>query len=1063
MNIADIERILDGEWVIPYSKEKEPIIEHATIYSNDIRSNTLYIAMDHDTWAIGSGNKGSIYDNWTDTHTKIPRYKKNVSALIVQKKIEELSDIPQFATKNTYDALISLSKNQRKNFKGQLIAVTGTVGKSSTQGFLKRLLSTDATVATNDKNNNSRTGIRNGFLNLDDNDYAVSEVAISSLWHGKEGISNEIYPDIAVITQIGVGQAGTSAEKTARLKARLAKYVPTNGKVIVNRDIRNFDLLKSELDQYEKKIITYGNNEDADYTISNLTEGNDGLWKITILQKNTNKSVDLNIANSDEGFISNILCSVAVLSELGKNIETYKEVFQTLKLGGNVLEEIPIEFSTGKYLLVDDTHNAEELSMINAFKYAQRKMEKYSGKKIAVLGRIVNLRGLSEEVHKSLVPFIVEAGFDQVITFGEEAEVIQKFLPLEMRGGHFNSLDRCCKSIIHSVDDDSFILLKGSRRDSKIHLLRNYLIKYTNYYKEELHLFDTALSTDLDYRSSVYSQRGLGNVLTILITLEKLSLRKLFLEEKVKIGINPSKSSNNKHSAVLREGEQYPLKDILAWAVSLDAPDAVLALAEHVFGSNSKALEALKKKSEELNLNSLAVRNITGRKFGQEQRTYLKDLQILGNEFLEIPRSHLSLLRNERVTVPNGSIRMCRSKEDMTGESFASFIWGDNDSHGIVFKLVEGELISSVGINGVNYSNTITGINLAFNNLQNSLLNNVTEINSSSREINILGDTYFGEFYKAREMLEAEGYDHSFKNVKKVFDDKAFNILNFEAVFAEKNDHWMAKYKKFHLFANEEKTLGEFKNLEINLALLANNHANDFGKGNLGKTIKVLNQEGIQTLGADDDIPEVLILTTPDGKRLAILNGYWYQANYDTKYNFYSKGEQLGVNLIPGMMCQQIRLIKENYDDIKVMVIAHWGADFSNDISEQRRISEELVWSGADLIVSSGAHILLPVEKVFDKLIFYGIGNGVFNSVGDTHLKEKMIYGYVMKIDTKSGKLKIYPIYNYNRETYYQPTFVTDEQIGTIVEFNEPENILNRSNLGNDENYYFELSIEDRV
>lgn len=1060
MNILDIEKNLDGEWVVPFNKQELPIIEHATIYSNDVRPNTLFIAMDHDTWAVGSGNKGSIYDNWTDTHTKIPRFKKNISALIVQRKIEELSDIPQFVTENTYDALVALSKNQRANFNGKLLAITGTVGKSSTQGFLKKLLSLKANVAINGKNNNSRTGIRNGFLNLADNNFAIAEVAISSLWHGEEGISKEICPDIAVITQIGVGQAGTSAEKTAKLKARLAKYVPATGKVIVNRDIRNFDLLKSELNQYKKKIVTYGNNAKADYTISELTEKDDGSWKMTVFQKDANKIIDLNVANSDEGFISNILCSIAVLAELGENIEDYQEVFQSLKLGGSVLEEIPIEFSNGKYLLVDDTHNAEELSMINAFKYAKKNVKKYSGKKIAVLGRIVNLRGLSEEVHKSLIPYIVDAGFDQVITYGEEAEVIQKYLPLEMRGGHFNSLERCTKTIIHTVDDDAFVLLKGSRRDSNIHLLRNELIKNTNYYKGNFHLFDAVTSTNIEYDSSVYSRRGLGNVLTILVALERLSLRENYLEEKVKIGISSHNSNKTIHSVGLQQGKEYPLKDILEWAVSLDAPDAILALAEHLFKGNAKALEGLKKRSSKLKLSPLAVRNITGRRCKLEQRTYLKDLQILGNEFLKIPRSFLSLLRNQRVTTPKGSIRMCRSKEDMTGESFASFIWGDNDSHGIVFKLVEGDLISIAGINGVNYSNTITGINLAYKDMQNSLLGNVKEIDIDNEEINILGDTYFGEFYKAREMLATKGYDHSFKNVKKVFDYDAFNILNFEAVFAEKSNYWMARYKKYHLFANEEGTIQEFKNLGVDLALLANNHANDFGKKNLDETINAFKQENIHTLGADFDIPEIIILKHSCGKKIAIFNGYWYQPNYDMKYNFYSKGEQLGVNLLPGIMCQQIRALKKKYPEIKIMVIAHWGADFSNNISEQRRVSEELVWSGADLIISSGAHILLPVEKVFDKFIFYGIGNGVFNSVGDAHLKEKMIYGYVMKINIVDPKIKIYPIYNFNRETNFQPTFVSDEQMTAILEFNETENVLNEHNLKKDSHYYFELSLK---
>lgn len=1058
MDLLKLDKILKGRWVTPLDKKNLPIVEHKTIYTSGIKKNTLFIAMDHETWAVGSGNKGSIYDNWIDTHLKLAPYQKNISVLIVQRKIEELAHIPQFMTENTYDALVKLSKYQRAQFTGTLIGVTGTVGKSSTQSFLTTLLSSCSSVALNEKNNNSRTGVRSGLMNLENNDYAVMEVAISALWYGKEGVSKEIAPDIAVFTQIGVGQAGTTVEKTARLKARLAKYLSKRGFAVVNRDMAAFDLLEHEINQYGKKIITYGRSKDSDHQLTEIKETKEGLWQI-VIQDNLRKfKHTLCINHFDEGFVSNVLCAASVLTELGMQMEDFQDIFSSFTLGKSVLEEIPLVWEKETSLLIDDTYNAEELSMINAFRFAKKRMANVSGKKIAVLGRIVNLRNLSEEVHRSLVPHIVEAGFDSVITYGEEAQVIQQHLPLHLRGGHFTSLERCSRFVLHLLEHDSFILLKGSRRNSDIHKLRNLFVNNLDYYRSNSDGFDVALSTNLQYESCVYSKRGLGNLLVYLCTLEKLSAQKISLADKVTIGRNPQANNRAVNSVGLKQGDQYSVMELLQWAVSLNAPDALLALAEYVFGSNAKALAGLKKKSADLGLNPRAVKNISGRKCRDAQRTYLKDLQIIGNEFLRLPRSFIASLKNRRVILPNGALRMGIGREDVTGESFASIIWGDNESHGMIFKLVKGELVCGVCVNSVDYSNAITGINLAIHHPKKDILSNIKEVDLTDPEINIIGDTYFGEFYRAREMLEEKGYAHSFKNVKKVFNKEAFNILNYEAVFSKNLEYWLTRYKKFHLFSDEKETLKEFKNLGVDLALMGNNHANDFGKKDLKRTVQQLEKNDITTLGVDETIPKITILRDKKFK-LAVFNGYWYRPQYDIDFTFYSKGEQFGVNLLPGIMCEQIKMLKKKDPEMKVLVIAHWGADFSNNIVRQRRLSEELALAGADMIVSSGAHLILPVEKMGGQLTFYGIGNGVFNSVGDTILKEKMIFGYILKLHISDRKLRIYPIYNYNRDTYYQPTFVDEEQIQRIVAYNEPENILTKENLKKEDQYYFELEL----
>ena len=121
-----------------------------------------------------------------------------------------------------------------------MIGITGTAGKSTCKTLLNELLEVNHTVNSTRGNHNTRTGVPLTVANAINNpDYLVLEMAISSLWMKSGGIAKTYIPDLALITSIDGGQNKTPYE-TAILKSKIAEGMHHNGKVILNRDMNEY-------------------------------------------------------------------------------------------------------------------------------------------------------------------------------------------------------------------------------------------------------------------------------------------------------------------------------------------------------------------------------------------------------------------------------------------------------------------------------------------------------------------------------------------------------------------------------------------------------------------------------------------------------------------------------------------------------------------------------------------------------------------------------------------------------------------------------------------------------
>lgn len=318
------------------------------------------------------------------------------------------------------------------------------------------------------------------------------------------------------------------------------------------------------------------------------------------------------------------------------------------------------------------------------------------------------------------------------------------------------------------------------------------------------------------------------------------------------------------------------------------------------------------------------------------------------------------------------------------------------------------------------------------------------QIQAKSEWINIIGDTYFGEFYTNKrknkgleDALQRYGYAYSFEKIKHFFHQDDINIANFEAVFNLDENSPLTDKKAFILGAQPKQTLDEFKRIHLNTLCLANNHLKDYGEPSLTHTLELLDQAEINFIGAGNDQQQAhqCLQIHNEQQSVAIFNGYWHRQTAYQQYDFYALGRSAGVASINAILFEQIMQYRVQYPQHKIIVICHWGIDFKSTHPEQEKLARVLTQIGADLVIGHGAHTIQPIQRMNHKPVIFGIGNGVFNSNGEFEKYQALPYGLVVRINLKAQSVQLYPIFTDNLHSFWQPYPVNETQFEQAQHF----------------------------
>ncbi|GIP35227.1 CapA family protein [Paenibacillus sp. J2TS4] len=1069
----NLQEILGGQWVNPPDKLWQALnVAIAKHECDDAYSeNTLFIAMDEETWYKGSSNT-RMYRGWTDTHPLLPGFQNKVVGAVVQRPIANLDPrIPQLLVDNSYEAIKKLGTAARNAMNGKIVAITGTVGKSTTKLMLDHLLRQHGTVVSTRGNHNSRTGVPLTLSRCISNpDYCVLEISVSALWMQTGSICNLARPHIGIITEMGEGHR-KSASENAKFKSRICEGMVPGGYAVLNRDMEHYDIARQGVEEFGATAVSYGFSNNADVYVKDWHTTREGTW-VTASIFGTEISYELPLPG--KAMVANSLAALTTIHLLGLNVTSSIAAFRTLPKRRSVIELVTMEVGNGQSYLLDDSWNAQYLSLMSAFDVFKQQSSAFTGKKLAILGRIVDLGDKAQEMHQKLAKPLMQAGIDLVFAHGEEMKYLLKELPPTMVGGYFRDAKSCVQAVSNIIERDDFILLKGSRDASDFAQIRDSLIQQClrkkNVKTATMVTLNTvnpqtkhygAISVDAQSGEVLGSEgaqaaaesQGMGSLLLLSLLLENLGRGKIKLHDEAIIGNFPARDSRAAYAIGLREGDKVSVHTLLNAMVCHNAPDATLALAERLFGSTGKALNEIQQLAADLGISHHAVENITGRQMrNKPQKVTVDDLVKGARHLFANPPFLLKLLNVTTVTYKSKTFT-ASSNLIANGKANAGFMFGHNHSMGIAMTYANHQKIISIAIGARDEFHRdyllIKTIEKAIG-LKPKALNqpsNTVKLNADDEQvkINILGDTYFGEFYTQRrqknnveDALTKYGYRHSFNSIQPILQSGHYNIANFEAVLTELERSPLQGSKPFVLGGHPGKSVDTLKHYGIDAVTLGNNHIMDYGEEGLRTTLSALHEAGILTFGAGLNAvqAEKPLHISVGEKEIIGYNAYWYRPYMYQTFNFYAIGEEAGTACLNQGLIDQIQEERQRNPNAYIIFFAHWGFDFEVVQPMQRNYAKQLIEAGVDLIIGHGAHLMQEISRINNKWVLYGIGNGVFNSNGEYQLRHVPPYSFIAQLRfDKHGanKLFLYPIHSDNLKTFWQPCPVNEEQFQHVL------------------------------
>ena len=410
MKISDILNVTKGK-LITGNKEFE--CENFSKDTRTIQKGDIYI-----------GIKGEKFDGNQFWRQALDNGAKAVIVQdieITKDELEKYSSKTIIKVEDTLEALYEIARYKRSLYDIPVVAVTGSVGKTSTKDIIASVVSTKYKTLKTEGNNNNNIGLPFTVLKLKDHEAMVIEMGMNHF--GEISLLTSIAkPTLAVITNIGTSHIGNLGSRENILKAKLEILEGMKKpKVIINNDN---DLLHKWYEENKDKIEihTFGilNKSEIVAENMNLKEESSEFTAISNLDDNGEEKnkLEINVPVGGEHFVYNALCATEVgriLEISDENIKNGIERFELTK------KRMDIRKLKSGAILINDAYNASYESMKVSLEF----LAKHTGtRKIAVLGDMFELGKYSEELHRNVGREVEKNNIDILICAGENSKYI---------------------------------------------------------------------------------------------------------------------------------------------------------------------------------------------------------------------------------------------------------------------------------------------------------------------------------------------------------------------------------------------------------------------------------------------------------------------------------------------------------------------------------------------------------------------------------------------------------------------------------------------------------------
>lgn len=444
-NAAELAPLMAGETPLALSKPVTSI----SIDTRTLERGALFFAIH------GEAQDGHAY-------VRVAMEKGAAACVIERARAAEFAGLPVVLVDDTLRAMEALGRAGRARLKGVPIAVTGSVGKTSTKEMLKGVLSRQGRTHASVASYNNHWGVPLTLARTPaDADYAIYEIGMSASFEILP-LTAMVRPEIAIVTTVEPVHLAQfpSVEAIADAKGEIFAGIEPGGVALINADNAHCARLKAHAGASRAgRILTFGAAEGADVRLLDIKLHADfSLCEASVF----GQRVAYRIGVAGRHFALNSLAVLGAAKLAGADL-----ALAALSLADFGYVEgrglrLKLAIRDQDFTLIDETYNANPSSMRAALAVTGTLQPQGRGRRIAVLGDMLELGALSPQLHASLKDAILANDIDLVFASGAMMRHLFEDLPAERRGAYAEDADALAPKVVEAIAPGDVVVIKGS-------------------------------------------------------------------------------------------------------------------------------------------------------------------------------------------------------------------------------------------------------------------------------------------------------------------------------------------------------------------------------------------------------------------------------------------------------------------------------------------------------------------------------------------------------------------------------------------------------------------------
>ncbi len=370
--------------------------------------------------------------------------------------------VPMIVVEDVLAALERLAIASRQRSRAQIIAVTGSVGKTTTKEMLRHVLSPSGKVHASVASFNNHWGVPLTLARMPlDTHFGVFEVGMN---HPGEirPLVQMIRPHVAVITTIAPAHLGNfkSIKEIATAKAEIFEGLVPGGHVVLNRDNDQYNFLERTAQALGiSNIHSFGQHAKAEYRLAefNGSDESSALW-LTI----DGDTLEVAIGAPGRHIAENALAALGVVTLVGADLDKAIDALATLQPEKGRGQRHKLRLGAGSLTLIDESYNANPASMRAAIALLAAAVPSGYGRRIAVLGDMLEMGEFAERVHADLAGPLLAAGIEHVWLAGKDMQALRESLPDSVAVEYRETTAELKDYVLNSVEPGDVLMVKSS-------------------------------------------------------------------------------------------------------------------------------------------------------------------------------------------------------------------------------------------------------------------------------------------------------------------------------------------------------------------------------------------------------------------------------------------------------------------------------------------------------------------------------------------------------------------------------------------------------------------------